>query len=143
MQKPQRETFDGRITPLVSHRLRSRRLALAMSYEELGLMLGVSWSTIRKWELGECARCTPPLQDILALFLAGDYDEQLLRRVALRGKRIRNPSFAVSRQRRQRIEQLCQLGERHPEALINVEQALIAAAALALRHSLGGASEQS
>ncbi len=137
MHEPRVEEFDGRITPAVSRRLRSRRIALGLSYERLAEALGVSWSTLRKWELGECCRCTAPMQEILADFLDGRYDEQLLHRPELQGKRIHNPGIDASRQRLQRIEQLCLLGERHPEALDILELALTAATAVALRHTMG------
>ena len=142
MQEQRIEEFDGRITPAISQRLHSRRLALGLSYERLAEALGVSWSTLRKWELGECCRCTLPMQQLLADFLGGRYDERLLYRSELRGKRIYNPSYDASQQRLQRIEQLCLLGEQHPEALADFELALTAAAAMALQRAMAMAAEK-
>jgi len=136
MQEQRIEEFDGRITPAISQRLHSRRLALGLSYERLAEALGVSWSTLRKWELGECSRCTASKQERLADFLRGNYDEQLLNRSALHGKRIRNRSFDASQQRQQRIERLCRLGEQHPEALVNFEYKLRAAVTAVIRCNL-------
>ena len=142
MQEQRTEEFDGRITPDVRRRLRGRRLAFGLSYERLAEVLGVSWATLRKWELGECGRCSASRQGVLANFLKGCYDEQLLCQSLQSGKRIANPSLDASRRRMQRIEQLCRLGEQHPEAMAELESALTAGVAAALRKSLGLVAEK-
>jgi len=142
MPQQRAEEFDGRITPAISRRLHSRRIALGLSYQALADALGVCWSTLRKWELGECHHCTEPMQPLLADFLRGSYDELLLSRSVPHGKRIHNRSFDASRLRLRRLELLCQIGERHPEALVTIEQALTTTAATVLWRSLGLASEK-
>lgn len=142
MPEQRTEEFDGRITPDVRRRLRGRRLAFGLSYERLAEVLGVGWATVRKWECGECGRCSAPMQEILANFLKGCYDKQLLRQSLQSGKRIANPSLDASRRHMQRIEQLCRLGEQQPEAIAELESALTAGVAAALRKSLGLVAEK-
>lgn len=62
-------------TPQVCERLKQKRLELRISYSTLGHFLGVSWATVRKWELGKTAVCQRRHSQRIQKFLNGDYDE--------------------------------------------------------------------
>lgn len=62
-------------TPQVREQFKKKRLALRISYCALGKFLGVSWATVRKWELGKTTRCLRRHRQKVQKFLAGEYDE--------------------------------------------------------------------
>lgn len=66
--------FDGVISPELRQRLITKRQAIRMSLRDLGARLGVSWSTLRKWERGEISHCHRRHQEPLWRFLHGDLD---------------------------------------------------------------------
>ncbi|MCQ2403067.1 MAG: hypothetical protein MJ202_05005 [Lentisphaeria bacterium] len=66
-------------TPQVCERLKQKRLELRISYCTLGHFLGVSWATVRKWELGKTAVCQHRYSQRVRKFLNGDYDEDFER----------------------------------------------------------------
>ena len=69
-------------TPQVCERLKQKRLELRISYSTLGHFLGVSWATVRKWELGKTAVCQRRHSQRIQKFLNGDYDEDFGRSTA-------------------------------------------------------------
>jgi hypothetical protein len=57
-------------------RLRQKRYDLSLSFERLGKLLSVHWSTVRKWETGETSHYSAAHHEALQAFLAGDYDHR-------------------------------------------------------------------
>lgn len=55
-------------------RLRQKRYDLNLSFERLGKLLSVHWSTARKWENGETSHYSSAHHEKLQAFIAGDYD---------------------------------------------------------------------
>lgn len=69
--------FDGAFTPAMRNALRNRRLALELSFEQLGEFLNIKAGTLRKWEQGEVLHCQSKYLARLQVFLSGGYDQQL------------------------------------------------------------------
>ena len=55
-------------------RLRQKCYDLNLSFERLGKLLSVHWSTVRKWETGETSHYSSSHHEKLQAFVAGDYD---------------------------------------------------------------------
>ena len=51
--------FVGIFSESVCKWLRAKREDLACSFKEIGVIIGVNWATVRKWELGLVKRCQP------------------------------------------------------------------------------------
>lgn len=71
---PKDEVFDGRFTDSIRMQLRRKRLALGVSYQQLGSVLRLSWSTIHKWENGRTAGCHSCHIRLINNFLRGNFD---------------------------------------------------------------------
>ncbi len=69
--------FDGHITPDLGRLIRQKRNSLGLSLRELSTLLGVSWSTIHKWETGQIIHCRPQYGGILTAFVTGKLDARL------------------------------------------------------------------
>ena len=74
----QKLPFDGRFSELHRKILRARRLELGLSLKQLGDLLAIHWSTIRKWEAGITFHCHPRHVHSVAKFFAGGFDRELL-----------------------------------------------------------------
>ncbi|MGI5922438.1 MAG: helix-turn-helix domain-containing protein [Lentisphaeria bacterium] len=74
---PEDTVFDGRITPEISRRLRQKRKSSGLSLRQLSRLLGVSWSTLHKWETGQIGHCRPRHIGILSAFASGKLDIRL------------------------------------------------------------------
>ena len=72
---PLPEYWDGEITPDIQQRLREARMRLGLPYKSVGAVLGVDWSTVRKWEKGMSRHCSLTIRPRLERFLAGGYDD--------------------------------------------------------------------
>lgn len=81
----ERISFDCTFNPEICARLRAKRFTLGLPYHIVGRLFNVSWSTIRKWELGLTHRCSIVHRPKLEGYLNGDFDEQLLGRKILEG----------------------------------------------------------
>ncbi|MGN0866674.1 MAG: helix-turn-helix domain-containing protein [Oligosphaeraceae bacterium] len=64
-------------SPALRRRLTEKRLGLGLTYASLGRFLGVSWATVRKWELGKSRVCQQRHRRLVQDFLRGDYDQAL------------------------------------------------------------------
>ena len=71
------EPFSGVFTPGLRRRFRAQRTGLGVSLQQLGEVLRINWSTIRKWEAGVSSRCQPRHVSRVRSFLAHEYDERL------------------------------------------------------------------
>ena len=69
--------FDGHITPDLARLLRQKRKSLDLSLRELSPLLGISWSTLQKWETGQINTCRPQHGVILTSFVTGKLDAGL------------------------------------------------------------------
>ncbi|MDD4537819.1 MAG: helix-turn-helix transcriptional regulator [Lentisphaeria bacterium] len=69
--------FDGHITPDLARLLRQKRKSLDLSLRELSPLLGISWSTLQKWETGQINTCRPQHGVILTSFVTGKLDAHL------------------------------------------------------------------
>lgn len=69
--------FDGHITPEIARRLRQKRKSSGLSLRQLSRLLGVSWSTLQKWETGQIGHCRPQHIGILSSFASGKLDSRL------------------------------------------------------------------
>ena len=70
------ENFDGNFTPIIRELIRHKRLSLSASYQQLGNVLHVSWSTIHKWETGKNKSCHSRHVQIIRGLLKGKYDDK-------------------------------------------------------------------
>ncbi len=61
--------------------LRTKRMSLGLTYVALGRFLGISWGTVRKWELGQTQCCLQRHASLVRNFVDGLYDEALLGRM--------------------------------------------------------------
>lgn len=66
--------FDGHITPDLGRLLRQKRKSLELSLRQLSPVLGISWSTLQKWETGQINTCRPDHGRILTAFISGKFD---------------------------------------------------------------------
>lgn len=71
------ETFAGRFTPAIRKRIKSKRLSLGLSLQQLGDFLKINWSTIRKWESGSTTICHPRHIRLIQNLLDGEFDQSL------------------------------------------------------------------
>ena len=72
------ECFDGQFTPVLRALIRRKRLSLGASYQQLGSVLQISWSTIHKWETGTTGGCHTRHVQRIRRFLKGYYDKQIM-----------------------------------------------------------------
>ncbi|OGV86609.1 MAG: hypothetical protein A3K19_03665 [Lentisphaerae bacterium RIFOXYB12_FULL_65_16] len=72
MSTPERE-----LTPEMRQRLRQKRVELGLTLKAVGMLLGVDWSTVRKWENGLTRRCSITVGPRLERFLRGEFDGEL------------------------------------------------------------------
>ncbi len=66
--------FRGVFTEEHRVRLRQVRQDLGASFAQLGELLRINWSTIRKWEAGVSRKCQPRHVGRVAAFLNHEYD---------------------------------------------------------------------
>lgn len=66
------------ISEQTRNRLRQKRFELNLSFERLGKLLAVHWSTARKWEMGETHHYSAIHHEKLQAFIAGDYDHHFV-----------------------------------------------------------------
>ncbi|MGI5925471.1 MAG: hypothetical protein ACOX9E_16125 [Lentisphaeria bacterium] len=71
---PQRSRHRYPLSAQTRQRLRQKRYDLNLSFERLGRLLSVHWSTARKWENGETSHYSSAHHEKLQAFIAGDYD---------------------------------------------------------------------
>lgn len=64
-------------TAEIRQALSRKRRELGLTFTALGDFLGVSWATIRKWELGKSKMCQRKHAGMVENFLAGAYDREL------------------------------------------------------------------
>ncbi len=64
-------------TAEIRQALSQKRRELGLTFTALGDFLGVSWATIRKWELGKSQMCQRKHAGMVENFLAGAYDREL------------------------------------------------------------------
>lgn len=69
--------FTGAFTAHFRSAFRQRRRDLGVSYQQMGRLFRVSWSTVRKWEDGLTVTCQSRNIRKVQRFLRGDYDQQL------------------------------------------------------------------
>lgn len=69
--------FNGLFTARSRELFTRHRRDLGVSYQQLGALFRVSWSTVRKWECGITRTCQSHHIRHIQRFLAGGYDEQL------------------------------------------------------------------
>lgn len=74
--------FDGEFTESFRQRLRARREDLGLTLDELGELIHVEGSTLRKWEAGHTLRCRTKFIRRIQHFLNGEYDRVALARKA-------------------------------------------------------------
>ena len=72
------EVFRGVFTPALRRNFREHRTRLGVSLQQLGEVLRIHWSTVRKWEAGISLRCQPRHISRIQAFLAHEYDHRLL-----------------------------------------------------------------
>ncbi len=72
------EVFLGIFTPGLRRRFREHRTRLGISLQQLGEVLQIHWSTVRKWEAGVSAKCQPRHVSRIQAFLDHKYDQRLL-----------------------------------------------------------------
>ena len=72
------ENFEGALVPIMRDLIRRKRLSLSASYQQLGSVLQISWSTIHKWETGSTGGCHTRHVQLIRRFLKGYYDKQVL-----------------------------------------------------------------
>ena len=70
--------FDRQISPEIRALLRRKRESLGASYQQLGSVLQISWSTIHKWETGTTGGCHTRHVQRIRRFLKGHYDKQIM-----------------------------------------------------------------
>jgi hypothetical protein len=75
-----RPQFEGRFSAAIRRRLTEKRLAMRLTYQQLGDFFHLNWSTWRKWEKGVTLTCHPKQVAMIEGFLNGDYDAPLTRR---------------------------------------------------------------
>ena len=63
--------FDRQISPEIRALLRRKRESLGASYQQLGNVLQISWSTIHKWETGTTNSCHSHHVERIRRFLQG------------------------------------------------------------------------
>lgn len=71
--------FRGVFTEEHRVRLRQVRQDLGASFAQLGELLRINWSTIRKWEAGVSRKCHPRHVGRVAAFLNHEYDARFQR----------------------------------------------------------------
>ncbi len=64
-------------SPALRRQLTEKRLGLGLTYAALGRFFGVSWATVRKWELGKIRVCQQRHRRMVVEFLQGNYDQAL------------------------------------------------------------------
>ncbi len=64
-------------TTEIRQALSRKRRELGLTFTALGDFLGVSWATVRKWELGKSRECQRKHAKMVESFLAGAYDQEL------------------------------------------------------------------
>ena len=74
MEREQEELW---FSPGIRRQMTEKRLALGLTYASLGRYLGVSWATVRKWELGLIRLCQRRHRRLVREFLRGSYDRSL------------------------------------------------------------------
>lgn len=68
-------SLQGRpITEEMRRRLLEKRVEMGVPLKGVASVLGVDWSTVRKWEDGTTKRCSITVRPRLERFLSGDYD---------------------------------------------------------------------
>jgi predicted transcriptional regulator len=72
MTTPERE-----LTPETRRRRRETRVELGLTFKAVGMLLGVDWSTVRKWETGLTRRCSITVGPRLERLLRGEFDMEL------------------------------------------------------------------
>lgn len=72
--EPPRSRHRYPLSAQTRQRLRQKRYDLNLSFERLGELLSVHWSTVRKWETGETSHYSSAHHEKLQAFIAGDYD---------------------------------------------------------------------
>ncbi len=93
--------FDGEFTESFRQQLRARREDLGLTLDELGELIHVEGSTLRKWEAGHTLRCRAKFIRRIQHFLNGEYD-----RVALARKTDPLAPTTLTRQETLRQEEL-------------------------------------
>lgn len=73
-EPPPRSRHRYPLSAPTRQRLRQKRYDLNLSFERLGKLLSVHWSTVRKWETGETSHYSSSHHEKLQAFIAGDYD---------------------------------------------------------------------
>jgi len=68
---------NGRISPDLSRLLHQKRKSLHLSLRKLSRILGISWSTLHKWETGQINTCRPHHRDILTSFVCDNLNAHL------------------------------------------------------------------
>ena len=63
------ENFEGALVPIMRDLIRRKRLSLSASYQQLGSVLQISWSTIHKWETGSTGGCHTRHVQLIRRFL--------------------------------------------------------------------------
>ncbi len=66
--------FDGEFTESFRRQLHTRREDLGLTLDELGGLIHVEGSTLRKWESGHTLRCRAKFIRRIRHFLDGEYD---------------------------------------------------------------------
>lgn len=64
------------ITDEMRQTLQGKRIAMGLPLKSIAAVLGVDWSTVRKWENGKTKRCSITVRPRLERFLAGEYDKR-------------------------------------------------------------------
>ncbi len=72
-------SFRGIFTDEHRVRLRQVRQGMGASFAQLGELLRINWSTIRKWEAGVSRKCHPRHVGRVAAFLNHEYDARFQR----------------------------------------------------------------
>lgn len=72
--------FDGEFTESFRRQLHTRREELGLTLDELGGLIHVEGSTLRKWESGHTLRCRAKFIRRIRHFLDGEYDNVVLAR---------------------------------------------------------------
>jgi predicted transcriptional regulator len=95
--------FDRQFSSEIRALLRSKRESLGASYQQLGSVLQISWSTIHKWETGTTNSCHTRHVERIGRFLKGYYDKQIMHLLS---------GFALSNQFNNFPDELKELFER-------------------------------
>ena len=76
LSKEEARMFVGIFSESVCKWLRAKREDLACSFKEIGVIIGVNWATVRKWELGLVKRCQPHNVRALRCYFMGKTEFQ-------------------------------------------------------------------